>query len=235
MSNGEGEKIDQKVQLDTSQFEEMFSNLANSFAQGMEVLGQKIDGLRPAEPKSGKGAEVEDDFGDLETMDRKQFMKVIMKNMAKTLGQSIKTQIEESVKPYSDRVKAEEEKADEAVKQKAVEEYQELKKRPDFKEWLPEMSVLFRSNPTLSPRQLFSLARADNPEKVKELAKREDMRAFEGEGESDEKTKTEEAVFGGLLPTSTPPGETAEKMSPDQASEKAWSQVFGAKEKVGGK
>ncbi len=46
-----------------------------------------------------------------------------------------------------------------------------------------------------------------------------------------EKDDTEEG-FGGLLPTSTRPGATVEKLDADQASDKAWNKVFGAKQKV---
>jgi hypothetical protein len=112
-----------------------------------------------------------------------------------------------------------------------AEEYKELKNRADWNALLPEMQTIFKQNPSLSPKQLLSLAKADNPEKVKELEEKH-PELKEDKGDDKKEDDTDESGFGGLLPTSTRPGATVEKLDAGQASEKAWSKVFGAKDKV---
>jgi hypothetical protein len=224
-----------EVKLDTSQFEEMFNNLASSFGQSLSQLSEKVDAfgamVEDIKKSPTKKAADDDDatLPNLEVMDRKQFMGAIVDQVSKKISTLIDSSIDDKIKPLSDRLKVSDDEAEEIAKAQAAEEYGELKDNPMWKGLLPNMQELFKQNPSLSPKQLLALAKADNPEKVKEI---EEANPDLKEKGDDKKETTDESGFGGLLPTSTLPGATVEKMDGDQASEKAWSKVFGAKEKV---
>ncbi len=183
-------------------------------------------------PKKESKKDDDDTLPNLEVMDRKDFLGVVLDQMGKKVATLIEDVVTEKLQPISDRFKVSDDEASGIAKAQAAEEYKELKNNPMWNGLLPNMQGIFKDNPSLSPKQLLALAKADNPEKVKEITDANPDFFKEKEGDEKEEVKTDKDGFGGLLPTSTIPGATVEKMDADQASEKAWTKVFGAKEKA---
>jgi hypothetical protein len=229
----DGEKKE-KVELDMSPLEDLFNNLATSFGQGMAALGDKVDVLMESAKTTKKETKAADDdtLPNLEVMDRKEFMGVMVDQVGKKISKLIDDSITEKLQPISDRLKVTDDEADELAKSQAAKEYAEVKGSPMWTGLLPVMQELFKQNPALSPKQLLSLAKADNPEKVKEIEDANPDLLKEKVGDDKEESRVDDEGFGGLLPTSTLKGATVEKMDGDQAAEKAWTKVFGAKKAV---
>lgn len=92
---------------------------------------------------------------------------------------------------------------------------------PDFWDWREEMAALVKSNPYLTPAQVFKLARIDNPEKVDELAKKYTKK-------DEKKGSDEEDVFGGLMPTSGRSAKAgSKKLNAKEAASAAWDEIMG--------
>ena len=89
-------------------------------------------------------------------------------------------------------------------------------KHADFGDWLPEINELAGKVKGLDPEGLYTLVRAQNPEKIKEL---------------DTKYKVEtkaEDNFGGLTPGGTPQRVEKTDMSESEASSTAWNETVGS-------
>ncbi|KKK92005.1 hypothetical protein LCGC14_2707270, partial [marine sediment metagenome] len=97
---------------------------------------------------------------------------------------------------------------------------------PDFMEWKDEMRDIITAHPELSAENIYLLARAKNPEKVKEI----DKKAKEEKGEKEEIDESGKLkgmrAFGGLTPTSGASVENDGKKQPKEAALSAWDQAM---------
>jgi hypothetical protein len=101
----------------------------------------------------------------------------------------------------------------------------EVGKGKDLDEWRDEIKELYkRTQGTLTMKQLYNLARSENPDKAKEVDKKYKPK------ETDTKTKEPvDDTFGGLVPSSSKIEEAKKKgkLSSEQAGEEAWRIMFG--------
>lgn len=90
---------------------------------------------------------------------------------------------------------------------------------PGVYDFIDELKVLFNETPGLSISRAYAIVRDENPEKASEIDKK-----YSG----DDKEEATRPKFGGLTPTSglTLGGESEEKLTPKEAAEKAWNDVF---------
>jgi hypothetical protein len=93
---------------------------------------------------------------------------------------------------------------------------------PDFLELGPEMQKVAEATPGLSVTQIYQLARAENPEKVKEL---EAKHAEKKNGEDNGGGKS--ADFGGMKPAGGKGEKQVTNMDFEAASQAAWDQLMG--------
>lgn len=93
----------------------------------------------------------------------------------------------------------------------------------DFKDWEGEMGALAKGHPTLSIKDLYALAKAQNPDKVKEV----DTKYADKTTKDDARLQ----LFGGFRPTTngdasgSGDGKEAKKMTVDEALEKSWEEA----------
>lgn len=146
---------------------------------------------------------------DLEGLSRREF--------ADHIAKVIVYEVKRDIKDVSSRV--DEEKANQGKQemQRAVEKAKV--DHPDFMDWADEMRGVLKTNPGLRPEELYLLAKAKNPEKVKKVEEAEQEVKTK---EEEEKKKTERPVYGGLTPTSLTSEIKSQKMTKDEAISDAW-------------
>lgn len=146
---------------------------------------------------------------NLELMDRKDFMNVIVNKISKM--------VEDQVKPVSEKTQNIEESTQVEKLKKERDELRQVHK--DFDEWRDEMKGLFQQNPYLSMKQAYILAKSSNPDKAKKLEKK-----YAEDEDEDTKSKR----FGGLTPTDKARKKSKGKeLKGEEASELAWQTVMG--------
>lgn len=156
--------------------------------------------------KDGKDFQMPD---NLETMDRKQFLGVVVDAVSDALQSKI-SNVSDNVTELRTGINKE-------TIQKEVNGL--MKDNKDFKEWLPEMQAIAQKNPGLSPTRYYQLAKLDNPTKVTEMGKQYG-------DEKDKEASDTKVPFGSLTPTSgVEQSET--DMKPDVAANKAYDTIFG--------
>lgn len=155
----------------------------------------------------------DDDDVDVDKLSNKEFMALMMKNVGGLLDEKIGT-VAKKVDGVAQTVNTKE----------ITTQYNDLKgKHKDFEEWADEMKALSQENPTLSLKRLYTLARQENPDKAKTL----DDKYVEKKDVKDDSL----TLFGGYRPTTKTSGEggkdgkTREKLSIDQALDKAWEEA----------
>lgn len=162
------------------------------------VTALKGSGLDPSGKMKG-APKKEDDDGeeeDIDVLDNKGLVKHIEKRVKKV--------VEPALKRADD--------AEGAVHLRDLKEQVEkmASDHKDFWDWKEEMGALVKEHPDLSPRRLYSIARAENPKKAAEM----DKKYAEKKEESD-------VPFGGLTPTSGRQ-RNAKRMNAADAAEAAW-------------
>lgn len=183
-----------------------------------EVSGEQAAAHAAAKAAADDDAEDGDNDIDLERLSRSELVNFINKGLSKTLSKVLKP-IQDRLESTStdaevDRVRREFAKANEDF--------------PDFMEWKEEMRGIISLHPELSAEDVYLLARAKNPDKVKEV----NEKLQEGKGEKDEKALSErKRAFGGLTPTSGISLEKDGKKQPKEAAGAAWDEVFGQVDK----
>jgi len=220
MPDDEKKDEDKKDEDDTSlkMLEVMAS--VNKNLEGMAAkfgeFGEKLDGFGVKDDEDeGDEDKGKDDYSydDLETLDRRGFMDVIVKKVTGAIDSKLKP-VTESLNTIDSNSKTQ---GVEVMIKAAVEKY------PDFWEWKAEMGEEVKRNDRLTAEDAYVLAKQKDPDKVKKLAEA----ANKGK-DKEEDVKDVDQPFGGLTPTS---GKTVptEKMTSDQAAEMAWTKVFGSK------
>lgn len=84
------------------------------------------------------------------------------------------------------------------------------------------MITLNKRLPSASPEELYQLARTKNPTRATEF---DEKYKEKGTDEKDEKTE-KKTNFGGLTPTSGYRTEPNQRMTREQANEKAWTETM---------
>jgi len=128
------------------------------------------------------------------------------------------------VKPLGEKVDQTEESV---VRDKIKEEFDAARRaHKDFDEWKPELEAKFKRNMYLTPEEAYTLVRAENPEKAKQLDAKYTTK------ESDEDTS---GFYGGMAPLHKKVEKLRKKnknMSEDEAGELAWETIFGSNNDV---
>ena len=202
-----------------NQLSETLSKLSTgieALATGFGALGDKIDGMKPGEKKDDKKKE---DFSDIESLNRKDFLGVILKEVGGLL--------EDKISPLTDKIGGVEKSASQKGIAEQVKQSQDGHK--DFWDWKEEMGAEVKKNPYLTPEDAYVLARTGNSKKAKEMDEKYEDKKNAGAGGEDKERLEKVGPFGGLTPTS---GKTvpSENMSTADAAESSWNEIFGGDE-----
>lgn len=215
------EKDDDKSgKLDTKALQEALSNLPKAVQEAV-IKGIKETVAEDRALKARKTSEEDEedddedegegqDEIDIERVGRKDLVKYLESRFGKALAKALKP-IEKKIEGVNSNTE----------RDKLIRAFQETKtKYKDFDQWKDEIKGVAESNPLLTPEQMYLLARAQNPDKAKEI----DGKVAK---EQEKAEKDKKAPFGGLLPTS---GKGAEennsKMNSKDAATKAWDQAM---------
>lgn len=206
-----------------------------NFMKGIETLTASVNKLNAlaesGRPQPQQTEETEDDEDeeedeqstsfsdvDLETMSRAQLLDFINNNNEKALKRALKAIEDKFAKPIVNQVTNVENSVRAQQLQKEIDSLAGANK--DFWDWRDEMIKINNENPDrLSPTRLYHLAKAENPAKAAELAKKYDT-SGNGKNERDARKPS----FGGFQPGSTSSKQNA-KMSTEDALEDAYAQM----------
>lgn len=157
------------------------------------------------------------DSNDLEGMDRSAFMDVILNKMNKGFDQ------------FSEQMTTKLDNVNNSVSSSNVKS--ELKevmdKNSDFNHYKTEISEIAKQNPEMKISDMYTLAKANNPERVAEVDKilktESDQKQVEDAAKGNQnKTKG----YGGLTPTSGQRQEMPSDMTQDAAGTSAWDETM---------
>lgn len=156
----------------------------------------------------------DDEDVDVNSLDNSAFQKLMMKQLGGLLDEKIGglgTKLDSTVTAIN--------------QDKVREQYDKLKVDfPDFDEWAEEMKATAKVNPGLSLKQLYTLVRAEDSKKAKEM---------DGKYKKDDDKKKDDhslTLFGGFRPTlgktaDGDSGKKAEKLTAEEAGTKAWDET----------
>jgi hypothetical protein len=227
-------KLEKERQAKEKAAEERMTSLENSLMEqgkGLNKLLTAVEGLSGSleslkkEPKDKDRRKVDQ---NLETLDRSGFLGVILEEVRGLLKEEV-APVKQAVQDTSDDATKADVKRQVAKAEKA---------HPDLWEWREEMGEIAKRSPGLTVEEIYKLARASDPDKVKEVDEKfrsdedkEKEKTVEKEKKATEEQKALVGPFGGLTPTS---GKTAEKndMTMEDAAETAFDKVFGPGEKA---
>jgi len=168
---------------------------------------------------AAKDDDMADELGanDLEGMDRSEFMNHILGQVNKgfdTLSEQIKGQVD-SVQSNVDNGNLKS-------------EFNSVRKaNPDFDHYKDEIGIIAKSNPEMKIQDMYTLAKANNPEKVVEVTKTlEAEKLVNDKAAAEEAAKDKPKSYGGLTPTSGQRLEKPSDMSQDNAANAAWDETM---------
>ena len=215
--NGEG-------QVDIGQLTEALKILPEGVQEAVKTAIREASGEQRAVNEAARAAaaaakddddEGEDEEFDVERVSRTELVSHINKGFEKTMSKALKPILDKleatSTGVETDRVKLEFAKAKGDF--------------PDFMEWKDEMRDIITVHPELSAEDIYLLARAKNPDKVKEVDAK--MKKEKGEEEGKDLSERKRA-FGGLTPTSGSSVKNDGKKQPKEASTAEWDEVMGS-------
>jgi len=198
--------------------------LNESLSSTLQSVVQQVGGDKSSGDSDGSANPPTYDDADLESMSRRQFMDLLSQQFGQTLDKKL-GEVRDELNTTRH----------ESHRERITRQVQDLQKeKPDFDKWRDEMSILVKKNPSLGPREAYILARADNPEKAKEIdAELEKESSNDGgngrDSSSQKKTgnQKEGGNFGGMRPSSGERSEENNEMSNEDSFEAAWDAVFG--------
>ena len=213
------QKVQKKRDEDFGKLQQTVSNLAlvsqqqvnanKALQESMTKIGESLETLgKKKEPDESK----KKSDGDIDEFSNSELMAHMLEAFTKIVDGKVEGITKEVGKNKSD--------ADQASLQKEVTEFMET--HPDFKEWGAEVKALNQSHPTLTIAQLYKMARDENQDKAKEI----DEKIAKEKEEADKGGRKKTQPFGGLTPTSGQTVETDEKLTKDEAGEKAWQETL---------
>ena len=151
---------------------------------------------------------------DVETMSNEELVKHITKTVVGSVS--------ELLKPINSRVAGVQTATEEdRIRSEAI---AIAKEDPLFMEMRNEMAEVAKTHPDLSVRDIYTLAKVNNPDKFEKLQK-----VFKDKEEKDEEESGKKpAAFGGFLPSSgvKSSGKDAGKMTSKEAANAAFDEVF---------
>lgn len=172
--------------------------------ESLNALMGKLDKVIDGDHEGSRHISREEEEEALNDLDNNQLVKLILGEVGKVLDEKV-GKIGEKVDQTNSRLSTAE------IKQQII----DLNAK-DFFDWKDEMSALAKENPSLTPKQLYSLVRTDNPDKAAELDEK-----YRDKSDDDKGKK-----FLGLMPTS---GATMdaddEKLTAKEAGERAWEDI----------
>lgn len=179
--------------------------------EAVKQINEHLSTLKKTTPEPSKDKKDDDDLpSNLELLDRKDFMNIIVKKMSKI--------IEDQVKPVSEKTRNIEESTQ--LEQLRKERDELRGKHKDFDDWSEEMKGLFKQNPYLTMKQAYILAKSSDPKKAKKLESKY--------AEDDEDDNAKSKKFGGLTPVDRARKKTKGKeVKGEEATELAWQIVMG--------
>lgn len=165
----------------------------------------------------------DDDFGselganDLEGMNRMDFMNHILGQVNKGF-ERIADQIGSQVSTVKDSVET----------TNLKQELNEVREsNPDFDHFKEEIAAVAKANPNMAIKDMYVLAKANNPQKVEEVTKTLETQTLENEKKAaEEAKKTQSKGFGGLTPTSGQKTEIPTDMTQEAAGNAAWDETM---------
>jgi hypothetical protein len=163
-------------------------------------------------PKEDEDEEDNEESVDMETLTRAQFAQLVTDRIIKAVNKQVVSPLSDKMNTLSSSVEAR--AINSQVKELAVQ-------RKDFWEWKEEMVTLAQRHRSLSPEELYDMARLKDPAKAKEMDKKFKMN---GDDEEEGKGKPIKLSFGGLPPSGSTGGKKTEnsRMAPKEAGEAAW-------------
>lgn len=211
-----GEKKEEK---DDGKVMNQLAEALQTLATDLSGVKQTITELKEAKPlpKNDDDEEEEEevDDADLESMSRKDFLKVVVKAVESKLGKEI-----QSVKTSAQKTSEEVER--DRIRTQVAEV---AEKNPDFWDWAEEVKSIANETPGISVKRAYALAKQENPEKAKQLAEKYKAKDGDKHGSGDaDKSGSKPRKLGGLLPTSGSEA-PSQKMDKRTAAEKAWDSV----------
>lgn len=224
MAEENGKDKDDKVDL--GQLTEALKGLPEGVQTAVKDAIREASGEQRAAAQAAavaaKAAEDDNDDNDLdpdfdvERSSRTDLVKHIDKRFEKSLAKALK--------PIIDKLEA---TSTDAETDRVRREFGEAKaKHSDFMEWKDEMREIITVHPDLSAERIYQLARAENPDKVKEVDNK--MKEEKSKKEGGENKVVPMRAFGGLASTSGSSVENDGKKQPKEAAKSAWEEVMGS-------
>lgn len=192
--------------------------IAKSVQEGMSGLIQSMQANNKNTTDENDGEDDEEVDNPLEGVDLEKISKG---DLAKLINEQVTANVNKELKKFGKNV-------DEQItstktvltKEQLVRELKDLREKyPDFDHFKDSIAELAKTRKGLPVEDLYHLARARNPDKVKEL---DDERL---EKETEKRTEAEKK-FGGLTPTSYSESKSKGTMSQKEASEAAWEEAM---------
>ena len=193
-----------------------------SIRDGMkDAIKEESEKRALAAARAKEAEDDDDDDDDLEDLDKIDLDELSNKELVGHLNQRFERSLTKALKPLFKKI--DDQKA-ESETEKFRESVKQMKKdHKDFSEWGDELRAIYKENPTMSIDRAYKLARAENPDKAKEL----DEKFAKEDKEDDEENKSTQKLFGGLLPTSgTSDAKEERRLKPKDAADKAWDQTM---------
>lgn len=180
------------------------NHLQSAVMNGIRTTVQEQNAQQQQQPPQDEPDPTDD---ELESMSRKDLLAYIEKKFSKT--------VQSQLKPLQENLQNTSQETERTRIQQQVKEAETS--HPDFWEWKTEMGELVQRYPNLSVNDLYTLARANNADKARQL---DEARAEK------EKPAQQQPRFGGLTPTSGTQTQRTGEMDTKTAAESAWDEVM---------
>lgn len=196
--------------------------------RGVMELSKKVDALstqkRVDDKSDDKVGRKDTQYVNLENLSRQDFLDLILDKIGTNLDEKIKavdSKITDLGKSFSNK--------------NITDEVAALAgKHPDFYDWGEEIKEIAQEHKGISIRRAYTLAKAENPEKVKELEEKyksdEQKTKEKEEAENKDKSGQDSLQAFSLFPSRVGKTEQKKDMSKDEAAELAWQEVFGGQQ-----
>ena len=199
-------------------------------AKGLKSLSDNVVSLTQRLDKQNDSDDDDDDNGDVEETDlpddlESLSMKEVISLMDKR-GQERETRL---IKSFRDEIGTANKKVDNASTRAELSEVQ--RNHEDFSDWTEQIGAVARANPELSIEDMYTLAKAKNPERVAKLEKeaKEAKEKGNGKGDDDDDNKSGKSRnrYGGGESRKGGDENRKTNMKQKEAGEAAYEEIFG--------